>query len=536
MFFTECWITAEHDESEYSLAGFQHYISMKNRGGSCIFTRDHINAYEVFPPNKCEDAVWIVIKTAQNVSRVYGCVYRSPNSSVENNNKLIENILWINYHFTEVVITGDFNLPAVNWNTLTSGDVYSSCFIDTINDCGYEQLVSENTRYREGQNSSLLDLILVSDPDIIENVAVGDAFGKCDHCRIEFCIKNCYEKRSQIIRKYNFRKMNESVFEDIFGGFSWRNLLSGDVGCAYEGFTDIVKQAIRRSTPLMGKFQNNIAPWSSKLIGKLSKRKREKWDRFRYTQSVEDYTAYKSALTVFNAAKENAICNYENRIISNKNTNKKQFHRYVARGRKYAERKFALNSGNGIETDEARCAVILNHYFASVFTHGSSNPEVDTSSIPNVPEMPDIVITDDEVREAMDNLDVSKSSGPDGIPAIVSKKFSSSIAPVLGKIFRMSYDEGVVLGLMKIADIIPLHKSGDKTLPKNFRPVSLTPIIAKLFERLIKKHIEAHVERYLILSEVQHGFRKAHSTATNLVQFTNDLANLANESKSISII
>ena len=215
MFFTECWITDEHDESEYSLAGFQNYISMKNRGGSCIFTRYHVNTYEVFPPNKCEDAVWIVIKTAQNVSRVYGCVYRSPNSSVVNNNKLIENILWINHHFTEVVITGDFNLPAVNWNTLTSGDVYSSCFIDTINDCGYEQLVSENTRYREGQNSSLLDLILISDPDIIENVAVGDAFGKSDHCRIEFCIKNCYEKQSQINRKYNFRKMNESVFEDI---------------------------------------------------------------------------------------------------------------------------------------------------------------------------------------------------------------------------------------------------------------------------------------------------------------------------------
>ena len=89
---------------------------------------------------------------------------------------------------------------------------------------------------------------------------------------------------------------------------------------------------------------------------------------------------------------------------------------------------------------------------------------------------------------------------------------------------------------MKKANVIPLHKSGDKTNPGNYRPVSLTPIIAKILERIIKKNIENHVENEQIFSECQHGFRKGRSTSSNLIHFINDLCNIANQSKSISII
>ena len=133
------------------------------------------------------------------------------------------------------------------------------------------------------------------------------------------------------------------------------------------------------------------------------------------------------------------------------------------------------------------------------------------STIPNIPEMHDIEITNNDVKEILDGLDVTKSSGPDGIPALILKKYSSLFAPILGKIFRQSYEEGLVPSQMKMADITPLHKSGDKTLPRNYRPVSLTPIIAKVFEKIIKKHIESHIEQHLVLSSKQHGFRGAIS-------------------------
>ena len=89
---------------------------------------------------------------------------------------------------------------------------------------------------------------------------------------------------------------------------------------------------------------------------------------------------------------------------------------------------------------------------------------------------------------------------------------------------------------MKIATVIPLHKSGDKTDPSNYRPVSLTPIIAKMLEKIIKLCIETHVNNHNILSDCQHGFRQNFSTSSNLLEFTNNLANIDNQSKSISIV
>ena len=195
--------------------------------------------------------MWIVIKADQNLSRVNGCIYRPPNSSTKNNNKLIENILWINNHFSEVIVVGDFNLPTVNWTTLAGGDVYSSQFVDVLNDCGYEQLVSEYTRYREGQNPSLLDLIISSDPDAVENIVVADSLGKRDHCRNEFSVKNCFEPHNLVNHyRYNNRRMNEQVFEELISNFNWESSLTDRIENVYTTFTEVVNNTIHRSTLL----------------------------------------------------------------------------------------------------------------------------------------------------------------------------------------------------------------------------------------------------------------------------------------------
>ena len=65
------------------------------------------------------------------------------------------------------------------------------------------------------------------------------------------------------------------------------------------------------------------------------------------------------------------------------------------------------------------CANIFSDFFNSVFTTGESNTNVDMSKIPNYPEMPDIEIQESTIREALENLDTSKSTGPDKIPALI---------------------------------------------------------------------------------------------------------------------
>ena len=90
--------------------------------------KNELPCYEVFPPEKSGDSCWVVVNTRNNIKRLYGCIYRSPNSSSENNNKLLDNIKWAKENFTEIILLADFNLPFVDWNSVTSNDTFSTHF------------------------------------------------------------------------------------------------------------------------------------------------------------------------------------------------------------------------------------------------------------------------------------------------------------------------------------------------------------------------------------------------------------------------
>ena len=217
---------------------------------------------------------------------------------------------------------------------------------------------------------------------------------------------------------------------------------------------------------------------------------------------------YVNCLEEFNRQRDLAIEKYEKEIICNKKTNVKKYYNYLSRKEKYAGNRISLKNNGRIENDEEKCAEILNKYFASVYTRGMSNLNVDTSKIPYIDPMNDIIITVTEIRHEVENLDTSKASGPDEIPAFLVKKFIDVFVPIFEIIFNKSYDEGRVPVMMKKANVSPIFKSGEKTDPGNFRPVSVTSVVGKIFERVIKNHIEAHISDNNIMSEAQHGFRK----------------------------
>ena len=80
----------------------------------------------------------------------------------------------------------------------------------------------------------------------------------------------------------------------------------------------------------------------------------------------------------------------------------------------------------------------------------------------------------------------------------------------------MSLKEGVVPFEWKEANIIPLFKKGSRKKSENYRPVSLTSVICKLSERLIKDHMVDFLVKHRLLNSSQHGFLKARSCLTNM--------------------
>ena len=95
--------------------------------------------------------------------------------------------------------------------------------------------------------------------------------------------------------------------------------------------------------------------------------------------------------------------------------------------------------------------------------------------------MDNINITNEDVLQAIKESPMNAAAGPDGIPSSLLKNCACELVSPLVIYFRKSLDEGVLPTSCKTAAVIPIHKGGDKSMPANYRPVSLTSVIVKVF-------------------------------------------------------
>ena len=119
------------------------------------------------------------------------------------------------------------------------------------------------------------------------------------------------------------------------------------------------------------------------------------------------------------------------------------------------------------------------------------------------------------VTKKIKALKNNKSPGVDGIPPKPLMETVGQIGIPLARVFNLSLKEGVVPFEWREANIIPLFKKGPRNQSENYRRVSLTSVICKLLQRLIKDHMVEFLVRHKLLNPSQHGFLKARSCLTN---------------------
>ena len=93
------------------------------------------------------------------------------------------------------------------------------------------------------------------------------------------------------------------------------------------------------------------------------------------------------------------------------------------------------------------------------------------------------LISENDVFEALSNLDENKSTGVDGISAKVLKTAAAAICQPLTYIINNSLKSKVFPDIWKTAIVYPLHKSGSKTNADNYRPISVLCVLTKIVER-----------------------------------------------------
>lgn len=76
---------------------------------------------------------------------------------------------------------------------------------------------------------------------------------------------------------------------------------------------------------------------------------------------------------------------------------------------------------------------------------------------------------------------------------------------------------GIFPNSLKVARVTPIYKSGCKTDPGNYRPISVLPVIAKIFERILYNRLNVYLQAKKFLNRHQYGFREKSSTLTAAV-------------------
>ena len=128
-----------------------------------------------------------------------------------------------------------------------------------------------------------------------------------------------------------------------------------------------------------------------------------------------------------------------------------------------------------------------------------------------------------ETFDALNQLNLRKSPGLDGISVKLLKDTSDVIAQPLANIFvNLSLQTAIFPDEWKIAKVSPVFKEGNKTDCGNYRPISVISVVAKLFEGLVYNQLRTFIADNSILVEQQSGFRSQHSTETALLGSTNE--------------
>ena len=164
--------------------------------------------------------------------------------------------------------------------------------------------------------------------------------------------------------------------------------------------------------------------------------------------------------------------------------------------------------------------------FQSIFIREGDEPVPQLAPRVQGVLLDDIEFSVSDVRKILDGLKDNSSPGPDGIHPKFLKECASNLDRPLYYLFRDSLDSGIIPDIWKVAYVTPIYKKGARSDPLNYRPISLTSVVCKAMERIIRDKIVDHLDSHDLLSKQQHGFRLNRSCLTQLLEYFQEVHDL----------
>lgn len=522
-------------EAEIQIEGYHTpFNNLTGDGrGVCVYVSSKYSVLDL----KCTgiedftECVWISISVGGEDKVVFGCVYRSPASTYENNRNL-ENMLRSvsDMNCKHLVIVGDLNYPNINWQDLVSDEREGSdsdLFVECLRDCFLTQHVDKPTRFRGDQKPSILDLILTNEENVVSDVQYLAPVGSSDHCTLLFEYICKVQKTESITKKFKYDKGDYDGMREYLGNQEWNEGFDDlSEQESWNKFSNILEEAMKEFIPIhtsKGNRKRKHQLYMDREGFSLLKRKDRSWEKYLESKDISDYKAYCDTRNVLRSHTRKLRHDFEESISTEIKTNPKAFW-------KYTQSKTTVRSGvsdlrdsdgNLCNEDESK-AEILNDFFCSVFTRENMEdiPELKTKH--HGKPLTDIRITEECIHKHLQKLKPGKSAGPDGFHPRVLKEVLSEIVTPLQIIFSKSISSGTLPHQWKMGQVTPIFKKGDRNTPGNYRPVSLTAVLCKVMESIVREHLMEHMMKNNLFCDEQHGFVPGRSCMTQLLTCIDD--------------
>ena len=509
-------------EIDLKINGYDMFKPNEMKRGVITLIKKGIHTIQIEPTEHFDESVWCMILNKDSERILVGNIYRSPSSDTQNAQRMCSAINEMcGKDCSQVIICGDFNLKEIDWErhqVHVTEDHPASLLLECVDDNFLIQHVTENTRFREGQASNLLDLVFTDRDDNVTRLDYEMPFGRSDHVCLMFEVL-CHRHSEKEGFKRKYFKGNYPEIRNDINMIDWENELRGkDTEESWGILESVIKESVERNVPMQNVFKTFKKKWMTQEVLNVVKEKHKaykKYRRLRTNESKDDYNRTKQ-MAIYVTKK--ARTEFETRIANNIKENPKEFYSYVNNKTTVRSEIAVLKNRDGeLAILPHEKAEMLNTFFASVFT------KEDTANIPE-PEskvlqsmLSTIIVTEQMVRDRLKEQKPGKSAGPDGIHSRVVVETQEQLVGPLTIIFNKSLSEGVVPDSWKEAEVVPIFKKGKRDDPSNYRPVSLTIVCGKIMEKIVRKEIVDHLERNEVISDVQHGFVQGKSCQTQLL-------------------
>lgn len=521
---TEHWLK----EEEIKVLYFQNYkvaaYSTRHQctgGGAVILVRNHLEtSLEIVNSSRNVDKCIEYCSVYLPHSNLYVLAfYRSPSGHFDTFLIAVEEILAEIRSKVNIIIAGDFN---VHFNT---NQAEATRFCDSMVSYGLKQTIYEPTRL-----DNCLDNVFVSSDMDVCSVSVADV-NLTDHkSQVVVCMipitDGRFTQSQKVCRPLTQRGLNK--FHNIVDSLSW-DFIGGnsDVNKCFEHLTTLLENAYQQAfpektytvrsdhSPAVEWFSDDLKMMREHLnfLGELKRQ---------YTLIGIDHEIKKYKKLYQDAIKKAKIRANDNLISSSKNPSKTMWqiinkHRGKSGGTDDHENKPTPNDFNNFFSHIAQNIVLgipVSDNDPLEYLSGSTLPATSFSFSE---------VSFNEVRDVIDSLKNKHSRDIFGLNIKLIKTVKNCIIIPLTKLINLCFQQNTFPEVLKTAVVVPIFKKGDPSMPDNYRPISLLPIISKILEKCMAIRIVNFFETNGLFARCQFGFREHKNTVLGIINLVSDI-------------